>query len=271
MTNKSRAYDAIIEFIFRSHFREGITHFEFGREEIQTAAASQGVPVPSNVGDVLYTYRYRRNLPETIRLIAPQGMEWNIYSTGRGKYRFQLRPIFDLVPNANYAASKLLDATPEIIRRYAQSDEQALLALLRYNRVIDLFTGLVCYSLQSHLRTTVNAIGQVETDELYVGVDKRGGQYIIPVQAKGGTDRLGRIQIEQDIAMCREKFPTLVCKPIAAQFLRTQDRLDQVIALFELEEGEEGLKIAAERHYRLVRSDELSDEELLRYRQRVAD
>ncbi len=36
------------------------------------------------------------------------------------------------------------------------------------------FTGITCYSLQNHLRTSVPDIGQVETDELYVGVDKKG-------------------------------------------------------------------------------------------------
>jgi len=38
---------------------------------------------------------------------------------------------------------------------YALGDEQALLAKLRYNRLLDIFTGVVCYSLQNHLRTNV--------------------------------------------------------------------------------------------------------------------
>lgn len=80
------------------------------------------------------------------------------------------------------------DATPEIIRAYAMDDEQALLAILRYNRLIDTFLGLTTYSLQNHLRTTVKKIGQIEIDELYVGMDKRGCHYVIPVQAKGGKD-----------------------------------------------------------------------------------
>jgi hypothetical protein len=45
---------------------------------------------------------------------------------------------------------------------------------MRYNRLLDIFTGVACYSLQNHLRTTVPDVGQVETDELYVGVDKNG-------------------------------------------------------------------------------------------------
>ena len=83
------------------------------------------------------------------------------------------------------AETKIPDSTPGIITLYAQGDEQALLAKLRYNRLIDIFIGATCYSLQSHLRTTIPNIGQVETDEIYIGVDRRGSHYVFPVQAKG--------------------------------------------------------------------------------------
>lgn len=89
---------------------------------------------------------------------------------------------------------KVPDATPGIIAKYALNDEQALLAKVRYNRLLDIFTGVTCYSLQNHLRTTVPNMGQIETDELYVGVDKRGVHYVLPVQAKGGKDKLGIVQ-----------------------------------------------------------------------------
>jgi len=148
--------------------------------------------------------------------------------------------------------------------RYALSDEQALLAKIRYNRLIDIFTGLTCYSLQNHLRTTVQSIGQVETDEIYLGLDKRGVHYIIPVQAKGGNDKLGVVQIEQDFAIGAGKFPTLVCKPIAAQFMQ-----NGVIALFEFEKAGDEISIVSEKHYRLVSSDELSIEEIDNYKKRV--
>ncbi len=146
---------------------------------------------------------------------------------------------------------------------YALSDVQALLAKLRYNRLIDIFTGVACYSLQSHLRTAVPKLGQVETDEVYVGVDKRGAHYVFPVQAKGGNDVISVVQIEQDMAVCAAKFPALICRPIAAQFMA-----DDLIALFELEEGEQGIVIASERHYRLVPGEEVTTDDLKVYRKR---
>jgi hypothetical protein len=106
----------------------------------------------------------------------------------------------------------------------------------------------------------------VETDEIYLGLDKRGVHYVIPVQAKGGTDRLGIIQIEQDLAVCRTKFPGVVCRSVAAQFMA-----EDLIVLFECEETDKGIRVSSERHYRLVQPDELSLEELESYRKRSLD
>ncbi len=152
------------------------------------------------------------------------------------------------------------DATPGVIAKYSMNDEQSLLAKLRYNRLVDIFTGLTCYSLQNHLRTTLRDGSQVETDEIYIGLDKRGAHYILPVQAKGGKDRIGVVQIEQDFELCALKFPPLICRAIAAQFMA-----DNLIALFEFEQSNGEIKVASEKHYRLIRPDELSPEELQSY------
>ena len=109
-------------------------------------------------------------------------------------------------------------------------------------------------------------MGQVEVDEIYIGVDKRGAHYIIPVQAKGHNDNLGIVQIEQDFALAAAKFPTLKCKSIAAQFMN-----NGAIALFEMELNGEKIQIASEKHYRLVSSDQLSDGELSAYAHRPMD
>lgn len=162
--------------------------------------------------------------------------------------------------------TKVPDATPGIVALYSFDDEQALLAKLRYNRLIDIFTGLTCYSLQNHLRTTVPNMGQVETDEIYVGVDKRGAHYVLPVQAKGGTDKHNVVQIEQDFALCAVKFPTLICRAIGAQFME-----DNLIAMFEFETGEGGVTLRAEKHYRLVPIDELTEDDLKNYRDRPVE
>ena len=70
------------------------------------------------------------------------------------------------------------------------------------------------------------------------------------------------MQIEQDIALCAEKFPALICRPLAAQFMA-----GQVIALFEFEDTEDGVRVREERHYQLVPQEQLTTDELNRYRQ----
>jgi len=106
-------------------------------------------------------------------------------------------------------------------------------------------------------------MGQVETDEIYIGLDKRGVHYVFPVQAKGGKDKLGVVQIEQDFAVCAAKFPSLICHPIAAQFMK-----NDTIAVFEFEESSNGIAISSEKHYRLVPPDEMTEQDLAAYRKR---
>ena len=256
-------YTQIIERIFLEHYQEGAQEVCFEREDIVRVANDLRIDLPKNLGDLIYSFRYRGTLPETVRNYAPAGREWIIRPAGRARYCFTARVLATIVPSQLLAETKIPDATPGIIGMYALNDEQALLAKLRYNRLVDIFTGVTCYSLQNHLRTTVPNIGQVETDEIYVGVDKRGAHYILPVQAKGGKDTLSIVQIEQDYALCANKFPQLICRPIAAQFVK-----DDLIALFAFETGTNGIAISTEKHYRLVPSANLTAADLENYRTR---
>lgn len=260
MTKSSNRYHMLIEKIFFDRYYADATEIRWAREDLETAATDLGLELPKNLGDVVYAIRYRLPMPDKILKAQPEGLQWVIRGQGRAKYAFKLLKINRIAPREDMIAVKIPDATPEIIAHYALSDEQALLAKVRYNRLIDIFLGLVAYSLQNHLRTTVNEIGQIEIDEIYVGVDSGGRQYIVPVQAKGGNDQLSVIQTEQDIQCCSEKYPTLIARAISVQFIE-----DDLIALFELafEEGE--IRVVQEKHYRLTGADQISDAELARY------
>src|SRR3990167_3916286 len=245
-------YQALIEGIFFDHWQKGTTSFEFARPEIEAKAAALNIELPRNVGDVVYAIRYRTALPQSVLDTQSDGREWIIEGAGRSRYRFRLVTATRIVPRDDLIVVTIPDATPELIRAYALDDEQALLAIVRYNRLIDTFLGIATYSLQNHLRTTVDGIGQIEIDELYIGLDRNGCHYAIPVQAKGGNDQIGVVQTTQDVRFAEQKFPDIRCRALAAQFMA-----DNVIALFELMlEGDE-IRIVDERHYRLVASNEL--------------
>jgi hypothetical protein len=258
--SKVNRYTQIIERIFLDRYRPGMREVPFEREDIERVAKALKIKLPKNLGDVVYMFRYRGALPPAVISKAPPGEHWIIRPAGRSRYCFALTRQPSILPSEMLVETKVPDSTPGIIAKYALSDEQALLAKLRYNRLIDVFTGVACYSLESHLRTAVPGVGQVETDEVYVGVDRRGAHYVFPVQAKGGNDRLNVVQIEQDFAMCTAKFPALLCRPIGAQFMR-----GDLIALFEFVTTESGVAVSTEKHYRLVAPEELTPEDLKTY------
>lgn len=265
--NSGNRYDRIIEGIFFDHYADGVTEFTFSREELITKAADMGIDRPRNIGDLVYTFRYRRDLPEPIQATSPGELSWVIRPAGTATYRFVQSALHNILPTAGLSETKIPDSTPGVISMYRLSDEQALLAIIRYNRLLDIFTKVTCYPLQSHLRTHVADLGQVETDEIYLGIDRRGAHFVLPVQAKGGNDRLSIIQIEQDFAVCDSKFPDLIARPVAAQFMG-----DDLIALFEFERSsDDEVRIATEKHYRLVPAPSISSDDLSTYRGRVDD
>ncbi len=260
----------LIEKIFRERYRPGMQEVSFTRDDLIAAARDIGANRPKNIGDIVYSLRYRASLPEMIRQEAPSGREWAIFPGGNAVYTLRTVPFNLIEPRQGLRTIRLPDSTPGVISRYSLTDEQALLARVRYNRLLDVFTGLACHPLQSHLRTSItisNAIdgtpssSQVETDDLYVGLDRHGAHHILPVQAKGGSDALSVIQVWQDFRVAEQKFPALIARPVAAQFLE-----DGVIALFEFEETNDQITIIREHHYNLVPPEELDPAELAAYR-----
>lgn len=259
---KQNRYQVLLEQIFLGGYRKGASRVEFLRDDLVTTAKKLRIELPKNLGDVIYSVRYRTRMPAAIEATQPNGMEWIIDGIGHGKYAFSLVKLNRIVPNGALATIGIPDATPEMIRAYALDDEQALLAIVRYNRLIDTFLGLTTYSLQNHLRTTVKEIGQIEIDELYFGLDRNGCHYVIPVQAKGGNDQIGVVQAKQDIAWCKQRFPEMKSRAISAQFMT-----DDSVAMFELTVQRDEVKIVDEKHYKLVPANELDPRTLFKYRQ----
>ena len=261
MPKKLNRYQALIQKIFFEHYEDEAKEFEFARDELEKGAAELGFPRVKNIGDVPYSFRYRSELPDSILKKQPDGREWIIEGAGKGRYRFKLVKKTRIVPRRDLIVIDIPDSTPELIRAYALDDEQALLAIVRYNRLIDTFLSLTTYSLQNHLRTTVAGMGQIEIDELYIGLDERGCHYVIPVQAKAGKDHIGIVQTTQDIRFVEQRFPGMRCRALAAQFMD-----DNVIALFELTMQCDEIMVVEERHYRLIPADKLDGHAIRNYR-----
>ena len=244
-------YQDIIKYAFFKHYKDGDKKVKFKRDDLSEACAKLGFKIIKNIGDIPYSFRFRTELPQEIIETAPKDSEWIISGAGIAEYEFRLASPGKITPSPNRLNVSIPDSTPEILKMYAPgTDEQALLTRVRYNRLIDIFLGLTCYSIQNHLRTTVKGIGQIEVDEIYIGIDKRGSHFVIPCQAKSPADKFGIVQVMQDMAFCNEKYPDTICRPIALQF--TTDNELSILELTVIEENDVlKLKVVDEKHYTL--------------------
>jgi hypothetical protein len=264
-TARQRAlYNALIVRLFEKHFRPGLKSFEFDSKAIEETASELKLRLPKNFGDFICSFRYPRQTPVSFSTTAARAKEWTIEAAGLSRYRFRQSSGGRILANPHFRAIKIPDATPKLICAYALSDAQALLAKVRFNRLIDIFLGLTAYSLQSRFRTAVKGIGPIEIDEVYIGVNQNGEQFIIPVQAKGEKGTLAAAHTRQDIECCEQNFPKLTCRAISTQFLE-----GDTVAMFELEMEDGEVKVVVERHYRLVAAEEIGEADLKSYAKRT--
>lgn len=86
-TSGKNRYVRIIEWIFEKNYRRGNKLVLFKREEIVQAARECDIKLPKNLGDVIYSFKYRTSLPESIKKKAPPGKTWVIvsYCPGLGR------------------------------------------------------------------------------------------------------------------------------------------------------------------------------------------
>jgi hypothetical protein len=261
---KEALYSTVVLALFEKHYKGNGQPFDFAQNEYEAICKEKGLPAIGNKPDLVYQYRFRRRLPAEIEAQEPKGRKWVIELAGKGKYTFALRKLKWIVATEGLVEIKIPDQTPEIIKQYARGDEQALLARVRYNRLIDVFLGITTSSLQNHLRATVKAMNgsQIEIDELYIGINSTGSHFVIPVQAKAGADYIAAVQARQDLLYCAQQFPSAVCRAVSAQFVGDGDDKDYIV-LFEVAlEGAEEVVLIRERRYRLAHRTEITDADL---------
>lgn len=213
---RSRVYVPVLLRVFNEKYREGDEAVEFTLDDLRAAATALGI-VGRNIADVVYRMRSRTKLPPAI-------LEKGFYilrAVGRGRYRLEIgeNTIFEL---PNDAVQDCLDITPLPVRRLlprdiAEIDEQGLLTMVGYCKLLDHFTGLQVYRLRSHVRKSVASIGQAELDEIDVGVALRDDErpIIFPIEAKAADEAVNRVQIAQMVAFCEEFFEGYDVRPLA--------------------------------------------------------
>jgi hypothetical protein len=68
---EANRYSQIIEELFHFRFKPGAMEVPFERDDLVRVAKRLGIRLPKNLGDVIYSFRYRTTLPESVRAKAP--------------------------------------------------------------------------------------------------------------------------------------------------------------------------------------------------------
>jgi hypothetical protein len=217
----SKVYVPIIRLIFQERYREGMEEFDFTLDDIRDAADRLGVREQTrNAGDVVYRMRARTELPEEIRAAG----FYIIRQVGRGRYRMEKAAGIIIDLDGGAVVLDALDLTPLPVRRLLPEDisgidEQGLLTLVSYSKLLDHFTGLTVYRLRSHVRKSVAGVGQAEVDEVDVGIALSDEEVpiVFPIEAKAVDDSINRVQISTQVQFARQYFPGHTIRPLAVK------------------------------------------------------
>ncbi|MDP8990739.1 MAG: hypothetical protein M3N41_11750 [Acidobacteriota bacterium] len=99
IARKVSRYARIIEAVFQRYWKKGKTEFSFERDELIQVCQELSIDVPKNLGDIIYTFRYRKNLPKSILATQPFDRGWLILGDGDARYRFRLNKLTHIRPS----------------------------------------------------------------------------------------------------------------------------------------------------------------------------
>jgi len=191
-------YEDTIVYVFQNQLENGYDTDEevpFDRDDIEQALDELDLTV-KNVPDIPYAYRSRRSLPDSIEQHGYNAIILDDTIGGAdATYLFTKREQLIHVPDEYDETHRTsLAELPEPVREYIGKDEQGVLTQVRYTGLVDDFTGLDAYHLQSHMRFRVNS-REAELDDLYIGVDDEGNDHALAVEAKGVGETLNKNQL----------------------------------------------------------------------------
>jgi hypothetical protein len=245
----SRVYVPILREIVRRSYEPGTQKIEFSKQDVEEVAADLGLKL-GNAADVVYRMRSRTRLPDDILDLGFTVLR----GIGRGKYALEVGGEA-LVHLPEHEIFDHNDQTPLPVRRLlpedlAELDEQGLLTLVGYCKLLDHFTGLTVYRLRSHVRKSVPGVGQAELDEIDVGVALRDDEVpvVFPIEAKAADEVINRVQIATAVAYCETYFIGHEIRPIVVKL--TYDGVLHFLE-FRATTSLPGLRIVSSHGYRL--------------------
>lgn len=215
---KSRVYVPILRELVRRFGQPGAQRVEFTVRDVRQVADDLSIEI-GNAPDLVYRMRARTRLPDDIL-----DMGFTILrGIGRGRYALEVGGEA-VVRLPEHEILDHNDQTPLPVRRLlpeslVELDEQGLLTMVGYCKLLDHFTGLTVYRLRSHVRKSVPGVGQAELDEIDIGVAMRDDEVpvVFPIEAKAADEVINRVQIATAVAYCETYFPGHEVRPIVVK------------------------------------------------------
>lgn len=214
----SRVYVPVLREIVRRKYEPGAQRIEFTKQDIEAVAGELGIKV-GNAADLVYRMRARTRLPDDILDLGFTVLR----GVGRGRYALEVGGEA-VVRVPEHEIFDHNDQTPLPVRRLlpenlVELDEQGLLTIVGYCRLLDHFTGMTVYRLRSHVRKSVPGVGQAELDEIDVGVALRDDDVpvVFPLEAKAADEVINRVQVATAVAYCQTYFPGHEIRPIVVK------------------------------------------------------
>jgi hypothetical protein len=214
----STVYVPILREIVRRNYSDGVTRIEFTVRDVRQVAGDLKIEI-GNAPDMVYRMRARTRLPDDILDLGFTVLR----GVGRGRYALEVGgeaivhlPEHDVLDHNDQTPLPVRRLLPEEL---SELDEQGLLTMVGYSKLLDHFTGLTVYRLRSHVRRSVPNIGQAELDEIDVGVALRDDEIpvVFPIEAKATDEVINRVQVATAVAYCQTYFPGHVIRPIVVK------------------------------------------------------
>lgn len=89
MAKLDNRYSRVIEFLFQKESGIETQVVEIKRDDFNDACNKLNIAVPRNLGDIIYSFRYRNPLPDSVLAKAPAGKSWIIMPGGRNNADWQ--------------------------------------------------------------------------------------------------------------------------------------------------------------------------------------
>lgn len=211
---KQGVYRRLLLWVFQNKQPDEATgELPFSQSDLRQAAVALGEEA-ANFPDLPYNLRSRSPLPPEIL----QAGYTTIAIRGRGRYALVTAEDKVEVPADTPVVEVSTASVPAAIRDILRADEQSVLSAMRYLDLVSAFLGRQAHHLQGHLRTTGSLGQQVEADDIWVAEAEtpEGQRTVLPVEAKGPQERLGRHQMISTIDAVLKKIPGLPVVPLAA-------------------------------------------------------